>query len=311
MFRYEKPQAGRMRQFHQFGVEFFGDDSPYADFEVIQLAMDMLTNVEIDLKHLSLHINSIGCKECRPNYIKKLKDYFKPRYDDLSNDMKLKYERNPLRLLDSKDEYYKELIDKAPKISEYLCSHCSEHFETLKSLLDANNIKYVIDPKLVRGLDYYNRTAFEIIYEGLGSQNAVLGGGRYDGLVENLGGKATPAIGFAIGMERLILTLKNLNFPLPKTDPLIYMAPLGKNAFLKTTNIAHELRKNKLKLTMGIPTQSLKSHLKNAARSMAKYSIIIGENEMEKNVALIRNMGTGEQLEVRLELIYDAIFREL
>ncbi len=311
MFRYEKPQAGRMRQFHQFGVEFFGDESPYADYEVIQLAMDMIDNVGIDKNHLSLHINSIGCNNCRPNYINELKEYFKVHYSDLSNDMKLKYDRNPLRLLDSKDERFKSLIDNAPKIKDYLCSQCSEHFETLLSLLDSNGIKYVIDPKLVRGLDYYNRTAFEIIYEGLGSQNAVLGGGRYDGLVENLGGKSTPAIGFAIGMERLILTLKDLNMPVPYKNPLIYLAPLGNKGFLKAAEISSKLRKSKIKVVMGTATQSLKSHLKNADRSRVKYCIILGENEIENKIALIRNMSNGEQMEVRLEIIYDKIFKQL
>ncbi len=311
MFRYEKPQAGRMRQFHQFGAEFFGDPTPYADLEIIKLAMDMIKSLKIDEERLSLHINSIGCKKCRPKYIDELKNYFKSHYDELSNDMKSKYDRNPLRLLDTKDEKFSELVQNAPKISDHLCTECKEHFETLKSLLKSNNIDFTVDPKLVRGLDYYNRTAFEILYRGLGAQNAVLGGGRYDGLVEILGGKSTPAIGFAMGLERIILTLKDLNIPIPCKKPYIYFASLGEKAFLHANTIVDKLRENNVMSMMGNPTQSLKSHLKNANRIGVKYVLILGEEELKDKVIIIRNMQTGEQEKKRIEIIYDTIFEAL
>ncbi len=311
MFRYEKPQAGRMRQFHQFGIEFFGDPTPYADFEIIKVAMDMIESVGIPRENLELHINSIGCQKCRPEYLKKLQTYFKDHYEELSEDMRVKFDRNPLRLLDSKDKQYKDLIENAPKISEHLCSECSEHFDTLKNILKEKKINFLVDPKLVRGLDYYNRTAFEILYNGLGAQNAVLGGGRYDSLVEILGGKSTPAIGFAIGMERLILTLKDLGISVPCNPAYVYIAPLGERAYFETENIATNLRKNQLKVIMGNPNQSLKSHLKNADRENAKYSIIVGENELKNKTAIIRNMKDGYQRETRIEIICDTLFGKL
>jgi histidyl-tRNA synthetase len=294
MFRYDRPQAGRYRQFHQFGVESLGSSSAAADAEVILLAVQFLKS--LGLNELKLNINSVGCPKCRPVYRKKLQDFLADKKDGLCEDCKSRFAKNPLRILDCKNEHCQEVSSGAPEMADCLCEECHDHFEQLKTLLGAAGVEYTLNPRLVRGLDYYTKTAFEIQYAPLGAQSAVCGGGRYDGLVAECGGPVTPAVGFAAGLERVLLALEKQNL-LPKETAEIDAAviSLGDKAQGAAFSILCDLRKNSLTAEMDFGGRSLKAQMKQANKSGAKYAVIIGEDEINAGEAVIKNMENGEQ----------------
>lgn len=297
MFRYDKPQAGRYRQFHQFGVEAIGGDNPAIDAEVIILATQFLKT--LGLTELRLNINSVGCPKCRPIYREKLQAFLKGKVDGLCKDCQSRYDRNPMRILDCKNEKCAQLSQRAPEMVECLCDDCHNHFEQLKNLLKAANIEFVLNPRLVRGLDYYTRTAFEIQYSPLGAQSAVCGGGRYDGLIEECGGQHTPAIGFAVGLERVLLALEKQNLLPALQEKLdVMIVPLGQDAQMVAFKILCDLRAVGLKSDMDFAGRSLKSQMKQANKLGVKYAVIIGENEVKEASVMLKNMETGEQEKV-------------
>ena len=304
MFRYERPQAGRYRQFHQLGVEVLGRKDPYIDFEVIKLAVDLLKNLK--LENLEVEINSLGCMKCRPNYREALINYFRKYEDQLSSIDKERLERNPLRLLDSKDEKLIALKDQAPQPIDYLCDECKLHFEKVQKYLTLDNIRYKLSPKLVRGLDYYTRTVFEITTTSLGSQNAVVGGGRYDNLVETYGGPSTPGLGFALGMERLIILLKQQNHITLPYRPLIFVT-LSEEHVETGIKVANILR-GKYRVDMGSPQENLRTQLKWADKLGSDLVIFLNE-EIAKNKLKIKNFKTGEEkyLDLNLNTILEDI----
>ena len=292
MFRYERPQAGRQRQFHQVGVEMFGIKEPAADAEVIMLAVDYLKS--LGLNDLEVEINSLGCPKCREEYKKRIKEVLKPEFDNLCEDCQNRYEKNPLRLLDCKVESCKEIFAK-PEIqkviqSDFICEECAEHYKELKYYLDKLKIKYVENKLLVRGLDYYNRTVFEIKSNNLGSQNAVCGGGRYDSLVKNLGGEDTPAIGWAMGMERL-------NSLLPDVEPEKLDAYIVCNSSADALELAQELRDKNVKVEFDLANKKFTKQLEKASK-VAKYALILGEDEIKSNKVAVKNLATSEQISV-------------
>ena len=294
MFRHDKPQAGRYREFHQFGAEVLGSPSPVVDSEVICMIVQLLK--DFGLKDLNVEVNSVGCPNCRPTYRQKLIEFFEPKKDQLCEDCQERLYKNPLRLLDCKNETCKALSVGAPEIHEHLCEECNTHFEELKTLLDAANIQYNLNPRLVRGLDYYTKTAFEVQYTPLGAQSAVAGGGRYDGLVEELDGPHTPAIGFAMGMERLLLALEKQNLlPEQTVEPSAFVVALGDAAKVEAFKICQELRSQNIPVEMDGQGKSMKAQLKYANKINAKYVIILGDDELVKQEAIIRDMETSEQ----------------
>lgn len=302
MFRYDRPQAGRQRQFHQFGIEAIGAQSAIIDAEVITLAVTFFQ--ELGLKDLHLAINSVGCPQCRPVYRQKLTEFLADRKEQLCPDCQSRFDRNPLRILDCKNENCQKLSQGAPHMVDCLCEDCHDHFEELKSLLTAAGISYDVNPRLVRGLDYYTKTAFEIQYAPLGSQSAVCGGGRYDGLVEQIGGNPTPGIGLAIGLERVMLALEKQANQLgeeQKTD--VYVAILGKKAEPAGFAIAIELRKQGLKVETDYLGRSLKAQMKQANRLEAPFVVLLGDSEVEQGQAQVKNMATGEQQNVCFDQI--------
>lgn len=289
MFRYERPQKGRQRQFHQVGVEMFGIKEPTADAEVILMAVNYLKS--LGLNDLDVEINSLGCPKCREEFKKRLKEVLKPEFDNLCDDCKTRYEKNPLRLLDCKVESCKAIFEK-PEIqkviqSDYICEECAEHFAKLKTYLDKLNVKYNVNKLLVRGLDYYNRTVFEIKSNNLGSQNAVCGGGRYDSLVKNLGGDDTPAVGWAMGMERL-----NSLLPVPQPQKL--------NGYIVSTSpvdafeLAEELRNEGFNIEFDLSNKKFTKQLEKASK-VADYALILGEDEIKAGKISVKNLATGEQ----------------
>lgn len=293
LFRRERPQKGRFRQFEQFGVEAIGSEYPEQDAEIISMAYYFYKN--LGLKNLTLKINSIGSKESRLKYKDALKKYFKPYFNQLSENSKVRLENNPLRILDTKVDFEKEIVINAPKIIDYLSLEDKEHFKKVLSYLESMDIKYEIDNYLVRGLDYYCKTVFEIQSNLLGSQSALCGGGRYDYLIEELGGKPTPAIGFAAGIERLILALDKEKKKL-EISPDIYMVTLGENTIAYSLKIASLLREKLGFIVISNTLQkNMKSQMKEANKIKSKYVIIIGENEIANNEVLIKNMLSGEQ----------------
>jgi histidyl-tRNA synthetase len=297
VFRYEKPQAGRMRQFHQFGVELIGSPHAVADFEVIKLAIDILD--ALNLHDYKLYIGNIGCKNCRPKFRKALKDYYQPKLDLLCSDCQKRFDTNILRLLDCKDEKCKPFQKDAPKTFDYLCEDCKEHFDELLSYLEGLNVSYELDGHLVRGLDYYTKTVFEIKHSSLGAQDTIIGGGRYDGLIEELGGKVTPSIGFAGGIERIILALKNENVTVPELKKCqVYIAVLSESARIFSLKLSQNLRDRGIVVEMDLMKRNIRNQMKYADRLGAKYVLIIGDDELEKGVLTIRDMETGQQVEV-------------
>ncbi len=304
MFRYERPQSGRYRQFYQFGVEALGSNDPALDAEIISLGLNFLN--ELGLSDLEVKINSIGCPKCREEYLKVLKDYLTNHREKLCDDCKKRLDKNPLRVLDCKNESCSIVVENAPKITDYLCDDCKNHFEGVKKYLNNIGIDYDIDPKLVRGLDYYTNTAFEIKYKGLGAQDTVFAGGRYNGLAEEIGGRDVPGIGFAIGMERLLLTLEKENIELDINNDIdLYITTIGAKAKDKGFELLNSLRKSRLKVEIDYMDRSVGSQMKAADRMNATYTIIIGGDELEKNEATVRNMKSGEEIDINLDNLVD------
>ncbi len=302
MFRFDRPQKGRFREFHQFGVEALGEASPAVDAEIILLAVRFLES--LGLKELSLSINSVGDPACRPVYRQKLKDFFKEKLDGLCDDCRSRYDRNPMRILDCKNERCHSLSIGAPEITDCLCDECAEHFEKVKSYLTAADVPFTCDPRLVRGLDYYTKTAFEIKYEPLGAQSAVAGGGRYDGLVEEIGGAPTPAVGFAVGLERVMLAMEMQNlFPEMEEGADAFVVALGDEAKDEAFCLLAELRDAGLSVRMDYAGRSMKSQMKQADKANARYALILGEDELAKGVVTVRDMESSGQEQVAREEI--------
>jgi histidyl-tRNA synthetase len=307
-FRYEKMQKGRQRQFHQFGIEIFGAENMMADAEVIALAWNFLTGLGIT--GLKLHINSIGCPNCRGEYRKALQDFLRPHYDELSETSKGRFEKNPMRILDSKDPDDKKFSEGAPRMIDYLCDECRNAFEELKTDLDALGIPYEVDPNIVRGLDYYTKTAFEFISDDLGAQSTVCGGGRYDHLVEEVGGPYTPGVGFGMGLERLLLILEAKGIEIPKpSDCDVFIATLGDRAKLEGLKLADSLRAKGSRVLTDVMGRGLKAQLKYADRSGAGYTVVIGDDELDKGVVTLRDMKNSTQKEIRIDEIDEEIHR--
>lgn len=302
-FRYENTQEGRYREFHQFGVEIFGSDSMLSDAEVIALADSFLRKMGID--DLELRINSVGCKECRPVYRKALQDYLMPNFYKLSDDSKKRFETNPMRILDSKEECDKELVENAPTILDYLCDDCRKAFTDIKLLLDEMNIAYIVDSGIVRGLDYYTKTAFEFISKRLGSQGTVCGGGRYDHLVKEIGGQDLTGVGFGMGKERLLMLMSENGHNFGGIyKPDYFVAFVSDEARLYAINLVNALRNSGKSAIIDVCERKLKSQMKLADKVDAKYSIIIGEDEINSNKLTIKDMTTGNQIKVdRNELL--------
>ena len=299
-FRHEKPQAGRSREFFQFGTEMFGSTSPASDATAIALANSVLNR--LGLKNVKLHVNSIGCKECRPKYRAALVEYYNSHVDTLCDTCKTRLEKNPLRLLDCKNPDCHTLALNAPKTVDHLCESCKSNFDMLGSALSAMNIDYVVDSSIVRGLDYYTGTVFEFIAEGIGAQSTVCGGGRYDGLVSSLGGPDLPGIGFGMGITRLILAMRELGLDnIEAKKPLIYIAALGGRAMIKGLEITERLRREGKYAECDVVGRSLKAQMKYANKKGARYTLIIGDSEVDAGVAQLRDMESGEQSEVKLD----------
>lgn len=303
-FRYENKQKGRLREFHQFGVEAFGAKGPSIDAEVVALAITFLKNA--GLSDLSVNINSIGCPECRKKYNDALKEYIRPHLDSLCDTCKSRYERNPLRNLDCKSEICQNIVKGAPRILEYLCDDCREHFDGFKKALDNMDISYVIDDGIVRGLDYYTKTVFEIISGSF----TVCGGGRYDGLVEEFGGESTPAIGFGLGIERLLIRLDELGVEIPhENNPDIYIASLGDLAWEAAQKIAFKLRSAGIRAEVDHMSRGLKPQMKYSNKINAAYTLVLGESELETGNIKLKNMITGEQTDRTIDNLVE-FFKE-
>jgi histidyl-tRNA synthetase len=305
-FRYEKPQAGRLREFHQFGIEIFGTDNMMADAEVIGLAMDFFEKLAI--KNLELHINSIGCPNCREAYRIILKEFLKDKYESLCDTCKTRYDRNPMRILDCKSEVCQSLVVGAPKMLDYICEDCQIAFDALKMNLQVMKIDYIIDPGIVRGLDYYTKTAFEIISANIGAQGTVCGGGRYDNLIEQVGGPPTPGVGFGLGIERLLLVMDQAGIEIPKEDEIdVFIAVLGDRAQHYALGLMRQLRAQGFKAQMDLKARTLKNQFKYADRLHAKTTIVIGEDELDKQIVTIKNMQTSEQKQISVAEIIDTL----
>lgn len=299
-YRYEKPQAGRLREFHQFGVECLGASSPAADAEIISLAASIFDYLEINNLHLEL--NSIGCPTCRAEYHKALKAYFSDRKDDLCETCRGRLERNPMRILDCKSPICSEIAAGAPKMIDFLCDDCRSHFDAVRKCLDAMEIEYRLNPNIVRGLDYYTRTVFEFVSDEIGAQGTVCGGGRYDGLVEELGGNHVPSLGFAIGLERLMLLMEAQKTPFPEPRKCdLFVVTRGDNALIKGVKIVSDIRDDGLIAMYDVAGRSVKAQMKFANKIGATRTMVIGDDEIESGKAVLKNMETGESKEVELE----------
>lgn len=299
-FRYEKPQAGRLREFHQFGVEAFGSANPLIDAETIGVARSILTRLGI--KNLSLEINSIGCPTCRAKYHEALHNYFASKEDQLCDTCKGRLQKNPMRILDCKNPPCKEIAKDAPKMLNYLCDDCSAHFEGVKKALDASGIEYVINPTIVRGLDYYTRTVFEFLSNDIGSQAAVCAGGRYDGLVEEIGGKPLPALGFGMGLERLIMVMERNGCEFEPEIPCdIYVGSMGENAAIEAFKLVSRLRQDfGVHAECDLVGRSVKAQMKYANKIGARFSMILGDNELAQKKVVVKNMSSGEGKELEM-----------
>ena len=294
IFRYERPEAGRYRQHTQFNVEAIGEQDPALDFEVISLALQFFE--ELGFSKYRLQLNSTGCPKCRPNYVSVLVDYYQDKRDVICDDCKRRLERNPLRVLDCKAEQCQPVIAGAPNIRDHLCEDCRTHFDQLLQYLDNAGIEYDINPRLVRGLDYYTKTVFEVWVQGIGSQNALCGGGRYDGLIEELGGPPTPGIGFGSGIERLVLTLQEQGIevpPAPKPDVLL--VHLGSEAKAEAVRLVSELRHKAVPALVTYGQKSLRAQLRDANRAGVQVAVIIGEEELQKGVVQLKWLDKGTQ----------------
>jgi len=305
-FRYEKPQAGRLRELHQFGIENFGTDSMTADAEIIALGSDFLERMGIE--DIELHISSVGCRKCRPVYRKALQDFLRPHYDCLCETCKSRFEKNPMRILDCKSKEDREICKDAPMMLDYLCDECRQDFEDLKSYLDAMGIRYTVDPSIVRGLDYYTKTAFEFITTKIGAQGTVCGGGRYDHLIEEVGGPQMPGVGFGLGKERLLLLMDACGHDFGMAPaPQIFIAWIGDKARTYSLQLIHELRKAGIRAEADTRERNLKGQMKYANKLGAAYTVVIGDDEVDSGELTLKNMETSEQTKVRREDLVNAI----
>lgn len=299
-YRYEKPQAGRLREFHQFGLECYGTQSPVADAELICAAQSIFDRLGI--KQLRLEINSIGCPTCRAEYHKALKEYFYGYKDELCETCNSRLEKNPMRILDCKSPVCSKIAGGAPKITDYLCDECKEHFASVQKYLDAAGVEYTVNPTIVRGLDYYTKTVFEFVTDFIGAQGTVCGGGRYDGLIEELGGKHLPSLGFAMGIERLLMLMEKQGIEIPKPSTCdLYVAVMGESASLKSFEIIKAVRSCGLIAETDVVGRGLRAQMKYADKIGAKFSMVLGDNEIEQGKAVIKNMSSGEQTEIVLD----------
>ena len=300
-YRYEKPQAGRLREFHQFGIECFGAGAPSADAEVISLANEVFNYLGIN--NLSLEINSIGCPECRKHYHKALKEYFEQYKGDLCETCLGRLDRNPMRILDCKSPVCSGIADKAPTVIEFLCDDCKEHFESVKKYLDAMNIEYTVNPQIVRGLDYYTRTVFEFVSQDEKTKGLVLGGGgRYDGLIEELGGASLPACGFAMGLERLLIYMEESGVPFPEAPKCnLSIVTAGENAVMKALEISSDLRNQGYCVNIDTVGRSIKAQMKYANKINSEFTVVIGDNELEEGSAKLKCMADGTETVVSLD----------
>lgn len=299
-YRYEKPQAGRLREFHQFGVEEYGTQSPLADAEIICVAQSIFDRLGI--KQLRLEINSIGCPTCRAEYHKALREYFGARKEELCDTCNSRLEKNPMRILDCKSPICSKIAEGAPKITDYLCDECREHFEQVKKYLDAAGVEYVVNPTIVRGLDYYTKTVFEFVTDFIGAQGTVCGGGRYDGLIEELGGKHLPSLGFAMGIERLLMLMDKQGIEIPEPSSCdLYVATMGDKAKEKAFSLIKSVRDCGLIAETDVVGRGLRPQMKYADKIGAKFSLVLGDNEIEQNSAEVKNMTTGEKTTLALD----------
>ena len=302
MFRYDRPQAGRMREFHQFGVEAIGEQNAAVDAEVILLATNLLKN--LGLTDLTVSINSVGCPVCRTEYRAKLQDYFRDHLEELCADCRDRFDRAPMRILDCKKDCDREFMQDAPKITDCLCDDCAEHFVAVKNYLTAAKLDFSLDSRLVRGLDYYTKTAFEIKYPPLGAQSAVAGGGRYDGLIKEIGGMDVPAVGFAAGLERVILAMEKQNLlPTKKSKTDIFVVNLNQN--VEAFTLLQNLRNENFSAMGDFSGKSMKSQMKTADKFGARFAAIIGEDEAKNNCVTVRDMANGSQESVDFAKVGD------
>ncbi|MGO1527815.1 MAG: histidine--tRNA ligase [Senegalia sp. (in: firmicutes)] len=310
IFRYERPQKGRLREHHQFGVEVYGSESPSIDAEV----MSILDNLykKLGVKGIELQINSIGCSKCRPNYDQALKEFLNEKLDDLCETCNSRFDTNPMRILDCKNDNCQKQLEDAPTMLDYLCDECNQHFDMVKAYLDNLEIEYIVNPRIVRGLDYYTKTAFEFISSEIGAKSTVCGGGRYDGLVEQIGGPHTPAIGFGMGIERLLLTLENNNIELPKDDDLdIFIVTMDEKSKALAMKIIKDLREINISSDLDHLDRSVKAQFKYSNKLNSTYTIVIGNDEIENKSVKIKNMKTSEQEEISLENIVENIKKKI
>ena len=306
-FRYEKPQAGRLREFHQFGAELVGAASPAADAEMIAMVSQIFDQLQIE--GLSLEINSIGCPKCRADYNNALREYFRSHEEELCETCRGRLDRNPMRILDCKSPICSKIAEGAPVILDYLCDDCREHFEELQERLSDLGIEYTVNPTIVRGLDYYTRTVFEFVSNAIGAQGTVCGGGRYDGLIELLGGPATPSIGFAMGIERLLLLMEKTGVPFPEEGSVdIYVGSMGRKASLEAANIVNSLRAEGFRAESDVVGRSVKAQMKYADKIGAVFSCIIGDSELENGKVAVKNMKQGTSDEVELDELIEYIY---
>lgn len=306
VFRYERPESGRLREHHQFGVEVYGAPDYTADAEVISLAMTFFNRLGVE--NLRVNINSIGCSKCRKDYNEALKAYFKQNLSNLCETCGDRYEKNPLRILDCKSPTCKKITENAPVVLDYLCDECKNHFEGLKKELQVLNIPFLVDPGIVRGLDYYTKTVFEIISENIGAKSTVCGGGRYDNLIKECGGPDIPSVGFGLGLERLILTLESNGIVIPEPKgPELFIASIGDMAKTEVSKLIMELRRNGISCERDLMSRSLKAQMKYANKIKAQFAIVLGEDEIKSNKGKLKNMETGEEFEIELSNIKNEI----
>ncbi len=299
-YRYEKPQAGRLREFHQFGIECLGSAAPACDAEVISVAQNLFDFLGV--KNLRLEINSIGCKHCRKDYHAALHAYFESKKDELCGTCLGRLDRNPMRILDCKSPVCSDIAKDAPKVTDFLCDECKAHFESVQNYLRAMGIDFTVNPTIVRGLDYYSKTVFEFVSTDIGAQGTVCGGGRYDGLVEEVGGSHTPALGFGMGIERLMLLMENQNLPFPEEARCeLYIATMGENATVQAAAMANALRREGMFVEFDVVGRSVKAQMKYANKIGARFTVVIGDSELESRQVKLKNMGTGEEQELNLD----------
>lgn len=303
-FRYEKPQSGRLREHHQFGIEAFGSSDPSIDAEIINLAMTVYKRLGVN--SLQLKINSIGCPKCRGEYNKKLMEYLSPKLSSLCETCQDRFNKNPLRIIDCKEVRCQQQITEVPLILNHICEECSDHFDKLKVSLDLIGLEYTVDPRIVRGLDYYTKTAFEIVTDTIGAQGTVCGGGRYDGLIEQIDGPSTPGVGFGMGIERLLIVLEKAGIEIPVPPSMdLFIIGLGDAGVKESIKLIHKLRDNNIKCDKDYTARSLKAQMKYANKMNAKHITVIGEDEINNNKIKVKNMENGSEEEIQLNQLLE------